>query len=958
MKVRLLAAVAVVATIAGAAGGTGLATSTPKQAYVTNGGVTSVADTGTVTYIGGSFTQVGPRTGPSAAISATTGNVIAGDEVSGGENTVYAVVVDGSGGYFVGGDFTHVGGLARHDLAHILPNGAVDPTFDPEPNNDVMAIAVSGSTVYVGGQFFSIDGQSRSRIAALDFSGAASSWNPGATATVRALAVAGGYVYVGGDFLGNVPSLGGAPRYFAGRVPTTSSTADPNWDPHPSSSVYAIVVSGSTIYLGGAFTAINQPFVTADFVAAVDDSTGAVISGFLPPGGANQSVYSLALADGTLYVGGTFSQMNGAQRRGAAALDAETGALMSWDPDPQSAVAALAAANGVVYAGGSFSNIGGLARNGIAALDPITGAATSWNPNAGSEVLALAATGSTVFAGGVFSSVNMVPRSYLAAIDDSTGQVTSWDPEPNFWVLSLAATGSHVWAGGLFSEIGAQARQYVAEINPSTGAAETSWDAGIQATVGGEVNAILPSGAGVYIGGVFTNVDGQTRNYVAELDSLGAPVIAWNANANDEVAALALSGSTLYIGGSFTQVGGQTRHHIAAVDGSTGAPLSWDPDANNTVEALAVSASTVYVGGDFTHVGGQARTFLAAIDPATGLATSWNPSPDSVVEAIAENGPNVFVGGQFSSIGGATRNDLAEVDAASGTAKSFDPEPNAAVQAITGVSNTLDVGGAFTGFDLGANEGFAQFQIIQRTLTVAKSGSGSGTVASSLDGIACGATCSASYDDGTVVTLNATATAGSTFAGWSGGGCSGNGSCTVTLSADATVIAKFVSGTFAAPTVTGFSPGHGGLHATVTVTGTNFTGTTAVKLGGVNAAFTVANGTQLTFTVPSGAPGSGQIAVTNPAGTATSSGTFSIDSPPAITSLSPTSGPIGTPVTITGTSLGGTVAVQIGSLITVPTSVSPTQVVFTVPPGAATGLVKALGSGGSATSPGIFTVTP
>ena len=58
-------------------------------------------------------------------------------------------------------------------------------------------------------------------------------------------------------------------------------------------------------------------------------------------------------------------------------------------------------------------------------------------------------------------------------------------------------------------------------------------------------------------------------------------------------------------------------------------------------------------------------------------------------------------------------------------------------------------------------------------------------------GINCGATCSASYRNGTPVTLTATPRAGSTFTGWSGGGCSGTGTCVITLTADTTVTATF-----------------------------------------------------------------------------------------------------------------------------------------------------------------------
>jgi hypothetical protein len=79
------------------------------------------------------------------------------------------------------------------------------------------------------------------------------------------------------------------------------------------------------------------------------------------------------------------------------------------------------------------------------------------------------------------------------------------------------------------------------------------------------------------------------------------------------------------------------------------------------------------------------------------------------------------------------------------------------------------------------------------TLTVSKAGTGSGTVTSSPTGITCGVTCSASYASGTAVTLTATPSAGSTFSGWSGGGCSGTGSCIVTLSAATTVTATLTS---------------------------------------------------------------------------------------------------------------------------------------------------------------------
>jgi hypothetical protein len=77
-------------------------------------------------------------------------------------------------------------------------------------------------------------------------------------------------------------------------------------------------------------------------------------------------------------------------------------------------------------------------------------------------------------------------------------------------------------------------------------------------------------------------------------------------------------------------------------------------------------------------------------------------------------------------------------------------------------------------------------------LKVVKAGNGNGTVTSSPAGIDCGSQCSASYEDGTEVTLSAAAAPGSTFTGWTGGGgCSGTGKCEVTIKVHTTVTAHF-----------------------------------------------------------------------------------------------------------------------------------------------------------------------
>jgi hypothetical protein len=79
------------------------------------------------------------------------------------------------------------------------------------------------------------------------------------------------------------------------------------------------------------------------------------------------------------------------------------------------------------------------------------------------------------------------------------------------------------------------------------------------------------------------------------------------------------------------------------------------------------------------------------------------------------------------------------------------------------------------------------------SISVSKAGTGTGTVTSSPAGIACGTDCSQTYASGSVVTLTATAASGSTFGGWSGGGCSGTGSCTITGNTQVSVTANFTA---------------------------------------------------------------------------------------------------------------------------------------------------------------------
>jgi hypothetical protein len=158
------------------------------------------------------------------------------------------------------------------------------------------------------------------------------------------------------------------------------------------------------------------------------------------------------------------------------------------------------------------------------------------------------------------------------------------------------------------------------------------------------------------------------------------------------------------------------------------------------------------------------------------------------------------------------------------------------------------------------------------------------------------------------------------------------------------------------PTITSFTPTTGPVGTSVIITGTNFTGATAVTFNNVAATtFTVNSPTQITATVPATAT-TGPIRVTTPNGTGSSLTNFTIAAP-TITSFTPTSGPVGTSVVITGTNLTGATAVTFNNVSATFVVNSATQITATVPATATTGKIKVTTPGGSATSTADFVVS-
>src|SRR4051812_1204532 len=168
----------------------------------TNGRVTDIVPVGSKVFLAGGFDYIGPETGYGTPVDSSAGVSLPSSPIVDG--VVSASAPDGNGGWYIAGTFNHVGGVARKNAAHLTAAGALDTKWNPKPNNAVYALAVSGSEVVFGGAFTAI-GKTQvaaSRIGAGDLT--QGYVIPGFTASadnsVRAIAASGSSVFVGGDF--------------------------------------------------------------------------------------------------------------------------------------------------------------------------------------------------------------------------------------------------------------------------------------------------------------------------------------------------------------------------------------------------------------------------------------------------------------------------------------------------------------------------------------------------------------------------------------------------------------------------------------------------------------------------------------------------------------------------------------------------------------------------------------
>ncbi len=552
-----------------------------------DGAVQAMALSGNTLYLGGLFGSLGGQARSLiGAVDATTGLVTSfapSVSVSSGTPYVTSLLISGTTLY-VAGLFDTIGGQSRNHLAALNLGTGLVTSFDPSPSFAVFNLLLEGNTLYVAGLFTSIGGQNRRGLAAVNAAdGSVGSfdanvtYSAGVSVSVSGLALRGTTLFIGGTFDG----VGGQTRNNLAAVDASDGSLK-NFDPSVNASVSVLRLSGDTLYAGGDFSSIA--FKSARGVAAFNNSDSSVrdfdggiaASGFF----STAAVHSMVLSGTTLYVGGTFSTAGGQSRGNLAALNTADGTATSFNPNAahsggfgvSAEVRSLVLSGTTLYVGGKFTSIGGQNRNCVAALSTVDGTASAFNPNASgggtmfapyTTVYALALSGTTLYAGGDFTTIGGQSRNRLAALDTATSNATSFNPNSSASVRSLWLEGNTLYAGGGFNSIGGQTRDYFAALDTADGTA-TSLDLGLDNVV----NAIHVSGTTVYLGGGFAAIDGQARAGLAAFDSSTGALSSLDISVGGIVFTLAKSVEKVRIGGAFQSIDGAALRNVASIDTS------------------------------------------------------------------------------------------------------------------------------------------------------------------------------------------------------------------------------------------------------------------------------------------------------------------------------------------------------------------------------------------------------
>jgi hypothetical protein len=307
----------------------------------------------------------------------------------------------------VGGEFTAAGGMPTPNHLAMWDG---DRWYANAPDKRVRALAVSGSDVYLGGDFIQAYDTPASHVVRWDGTGW-SALGSGANGTVHALLMMGSDLYAAGEFT----DAGGSGAAYLARWDGMSWHAV---GPSLGGPVYALATDGTNLYAGGSFLSFQTEVLQK--IGRWDGATWHAIGGGITNTG---SVRALTWDGANLYAGGDFAYAGGMPVGNTAYFDGASWNTMAFGFDGM--VRDLQLHGGLLYAAGDFVHWGLDVMNHVAAWN-----GSLWqkvgdpgNPGVDGSVRALASSGGWLFASGEFTHAGGTPASRIASWDGM-----AWSP--------------------------------------------------------------------------------------------------------------------------------------------------------------------------------------------------------------------------------------------------------------------------------------------------------------------------------------------------------------------------------------------------------------------------------------------------------------------------------------------------------------------------------------------------
>jgi hypothetical protein len=412
--------------------------------------VLSLAASGDTLYVGGRFETLdgGTPRQQAGAFSISTGNLTAWDPGPDGNPEALVATPDA---VYLGGGFASIGGAERLGLAAVDPVTGVAQPLDLAATF-VHSISVDGTRLAVGGSFQAFGGERRVDLAAVDLAtGDFTDWAPVVDTggdSVSALAVSGGTLYVGGEF----NSVNGEARDNIAAIDLATGATLP-WNPGADGPVFDLEADGGSVYAAGAFFTIGGE--SRSGLAEIDATSG-MVTGWAPGVVRGDPGFSaLAVGSTAVYAVG--------EDGSPTAFDRGTAAGTGWAPtvDDDGGVGRIFVDGSEVLLGGWFELAGGQVRPSLAAVDGVSGAVTGWNPQLPtfSFVRDIVVDGDAVWIAGEFplaargGGSGADTYAGVAAVDRTTGGAL---PVPDTLGdgSSIALSPSVLAVGGRFLEMG------------------------------------------------------------------------------------------------------------------------------------------------------------------------------------------------------------------------------------------------------------------------------------------------------------------------------------------------------------------------------------------------------------------------------------------------------------------------------------------------------------------------